>query len=52
MSEQIETTKALLLNKQHEILKCLDGVSYLNCQIILESTLNELKNSSFVKIDS
>jgi hypothetical protein len=52
MSEQIEKTKVLLLDKQNEILKCLDGVSYLNCQLILSSVKNELDNVSFVQANN
>lgn len=52
MSEKLEKTKALLLEKQNEILKCLDGVSHLNCQLILSSVKNELDNVSFVKANN
>lgn len=49
MSEQIEKTKSILLDKQNEILKALDGVSYINCQLIISSVKQELDNISFVK---
>ena len=49
MSEQIEKVKQLLLAKQMEILKTLDGISYQNCQQILSSVKAEIDNISFVK---
>jgi hypothetical protein len=52
MSEQIEQVKRLLIEKQMEILKVLDGVSYQNCQQILSSVKSEIENISFVKIDN
>ena len=52
MSEQIEKTKSLLLDKQGETLKCLEGVSYSNCQLILLSVKAELDNISFVKTNN
>ena len=49
MSEQVEQVKLLLIEKQMEILKSLDGVSYQNCQQILSSVKAEIDNISFVK---
>jgi len=52
MESKIEATKKLQLSKSAEILKCLEGVSYLNCQTILTSVKAELNNVAFVKTDN
>jgi hypothetical protein len=49
MSEQINNKTTMLLEKQNQILKCLEGVSATDCRLILASVSNEIQNVAFVK---
>jgi hypothetical protein len=52
MSEQIDEKKAMMLEKQNEILKCLEGVNATDCRLILSSVSNEIQNVAFVKTNN
>ena len=50
--EQIDIKIKIFLEKQNEIIKCLEGVSIADCKSILSSVTNELSNISFVKTNN
>ena len=49
MSEQIDEKRAMFLEKQNQILKCLEGISATDCILILGSVSKEIQNVAFVK---